>query len=173
MLLWAVFQFNEIPHVQCIIFLVSSMIMVTYLVAAQPFESTKVNVIEILNESIVLLIAYYYLILNHITFNVGQMAKMGTVINSTIGVCLLGNLALMFSETIQGLRIQLKKIFEFFRMRRRAKVQDGDEGVVSNRFFQISSRNKQYFAFYPMRDVPEEDDLNWLFDLEGQQESRD
>ena len=58
-------------------------------------------------------------------------------------------------------------------MRRRAKVQDGDEGVVSNRFFQISSRNKQYFAFYPMRDVPEEDDLNWLFDLEGQQESRD
>ena len=73
LLLYAAFMLSEMPAVQCLIFLVGSMISLTYMVAVQPFSEFKDNIFEIYNESIVMLMSYYYVSLTNMTLNVEQM----------------------------------------------------------------------------------------------------
>jgi len=52
----------------------------------------------------------------------------------------------------------------FIKLRRRAKVRDGDTGELSNRFLYRKANGHYRYAYYPIEDVPEEGDLNWLFE---------
>ena len=89
---------------QCLTFLVGSMMMVTYLVAVNPFSNRFHNFLEIYNESFVLLISIYYVLLTQTTFDVNHFRNMGIVFNVTIGLMFVSNMLLLFYQTIMSIK---------------------------------------------------------------------
>jgi len=78
--------------------------MVTYLVAVNPFSNRFDNLLEIYNESFVLLISIYYVLLTQTTFNVHHFRNMGIVFNVTIGLMFVSNMLLLFYQTVISIK---------------------------------------------------------------------
>ena len=91
LILFAAFVLNKMGGLQSLTFLLGCSMMLTYLIAVMPFEDRKQNMVEIGNEVVVLLLAYYYLFLTAVDLDVKQMRNMGIVINLTIAIIFFGN----------------------------------------------------------------------------------
>jgi len=95
LLLVAAFKLQETPAIQCLIFLIASLMMLAYLVAVRPFEEEIENNYEIYNETYVLAIAYCLVILVHILFDVDEMRIMGFVIIAFIALLFFSNMLVL------------------------------------------------------------------------------
>jgi hypothetical protein len=104
LLVVAAFYFRDVPSMQCLTFLVGSMMMVTYLVAVNPFLDRFDNLMEIYNESFVLLISIYYVLLTHTTFNIHHFRNMGIVFNVTIGLMFVSNMLLLLYHAVMSIK---------------------------------------------------------------------
>jgi len=104
LLIVAAFSFRGVASMQCLTFLVGSMMMVTYLVAVNPFSNRFDNFLEIYNESFVLLISIYYVLLTQTTFDVNHFRNMGIVFNVTIGLMFVSNMLLQLYQTIMSIK---------------------------------------------------------------------
>ena len=77
---------------------------ILYLVVVNPFENRFDNLLEIYNETFVLLISIYYVILLQIKLNVMEFRKFGIVFNVTIGLMFASNMLLLHYETVIAIK---------------------------------------------------------------------
>ena len=80
------------------------MMTIIYLVAVNPFVTRFDNLLEIYNETFVLLISIYYLMLTQITLNVFHFRNFGIVFNVTIGLLFASNMLLLLYETVIAIK---------------------------------------------------------------------
>jgi hypothetical protein len=84
--------------------MIGSIIMIIYLVVVKPFLRRFDNLVEIYNETFVLLISIYYVILMKIELNVIEFRHFGIILNVTIGLFFVSNMLLLLYETIIAIK---------------------------------------------------------------------
>jgi hypothetical protein len=84
--------------------MIGSIIMIIYLVVVKPFLRRFDNLVEIYNETFVLLISIYYVILMKIELNVIEFRHFGIILNVTIGLFFASNMLLLLYETIIAIK---------------------------------------------------------------------
>ena len=78
--------------------------MIIYLVAFNPFGNRFDNLLEIYNETFVVLISYYFVMLQQMTLDVVHFRHFGIVLNVTIGLLFASNMLLLLYETVIAIK---------------------------------------------------------------------
>ena len=112
------FKFDLVTQVLCGVY--SSLLMLSWLITVQPFDSKLKNCLEISNEIFVLILSYTGFLFSDYVDSPISRYNFGFFQISLIGIPLVINIAVMLYETAS----QLLKIFRRWRQKKSIKTQN-------------------------------------------------